>query len=130
MNTFVYDDENGNLTNENGEEHHDFAMEVDDEAYPLGNVTDFAMYTDLKPPEKAAKVVAVKAESSTDIAKDVEGISKKKKAHRKYNPEDKRHFFFLIYEKNMSIRGAAKQLGIPPTTAQSWFKKGEASLEE
>ncbi|KAI8330685.1 hypothetical protein BD560DRAFT_295534, partial [Blakeslea trispora] len=128
MTNFIYDDENGNLTNENGEEHHDFAMEVDDEAYPLGNVTDFAMYTNLKPPEKAAKVVAMKAESSTNIDRNVDGISKK--VYRKYNPEDKSNFFFLIYEKNMSVRGAAKELGIPPTTAQSWFSKGEASLEE
>ncbi|KAI8368095.1 hypothetical protein BD560DRAFT_353295, partial [Blakeslea trispora] len=123
MNTFVCDDGNGNLTNENGEEHHEFAMEVDDEAYPLGDVTDFTMYTDLKPLKKQPKL---------KVAPTLLRMSKGflKQAHRKYNPEDKRHFFFLIYEKNMSIRGAAKQLGIPPTTAQSWFKKGEASWEE
>ncbi|RCI06187.1 hypothetical protein CU098_005236, partial [Rhizopus stolonifer] len=128
--SFVYVDGNGNLTNENGEEHLEFAKEVDDEAYPLGDVTDFAMYTDLKPPEKAVKDVVMKTESNTTnpIAGDVGGISKK--AYRKYKPEDKSNFFHLVYEKNMSVRGAAKQLGIPPTTAQTWFKQGEASLEK
>ncbi|OBZ86093.1 hypothetical protein A0J61_05854 [Choanephora cucurbitarum] len=76
----------GSLMNGNGEEHHDFAME-----------------TDSKLPEKAAKVVAMKTESSTKIVVgDVD---------------------------EMSVKGAAKQLGIPPLTAQMWFKKGDVSLK-
>lgn len=42
-----------------------------------------------------------------------------------YKSDVKNHFFFLLSEKNMSIRAAAKELQIPQSTAQSWQKKAE-----
>lgn len=39
-------------------------------------------------------------------------------------------FYFLVFEKNMSIRGAARELKIPPGTAQTWHTKGVESLEK
>ncbi|OAD75130.1 Homeodomain-like DNA binding domain-containing transcription factor [Phycomyces blakesleeanus NRRL 1555(-)] len=38
-------------------------------------------------------------------------------------------FYFLVFEKNMSIRGAAKELKIPPCTAQTWYTKDQKSIE-
>lgn len=38
-------------------------------------------------------------------------------------------FYFLVFEKNMSIRGAAKEMKIPPCTAQTWYTRGQKSIE-
>jgi hypothetical protein len=47
-------------------------------------------------------------------------LSKKgKRVYRSYKREDKERFFFLIYEKNMGVREAARAFKIPGTTTQS-----------
>lgn len=38
-------------------------------------------------------------------------------------------FYFLVFEKSMSIRGPAKELKIPSGTAQTWYTKGQKSIE-
>jgi transposase len=40
------------------------------------------------------------------------------------------HFFFLVKEKGMSVRGAAKQLNIPSSTAANWEKKSVEAGDE
>lgn len=49
---FMYEDGNGNLRDENGDEAIIIAMEVDEEMYPIEEVTSFGQYMDLKPLEK------------------------------------------------------------------------------
>ncbi|KAI9260125.1 hypothetical protein EDC94DRAFT_611822 [Helicostylum pulchrum] len=49
---FVYEDGNGNLRDENGDEAIIIAMEVYEEMYPNKEVTSFGQYMDLKTPEK------------------------------------------------------------------------------
>lgn len=39
------------------------------------------------------------------------------------------NFYFLLSEKNMSIRGAAKETKIPPGTAQTWYIRKQKSVE-
>lgn len=56
MNTFVHDDGQGNLYNDQGMAVTIVEMKLDEEMYPIETVTDFAMYLDLiKPPEKLEK---------------------------------------------------------------------------
>ncbi|KAI9255967.1 hypothetical protein EDC94DRAFT_661950, partial [Helicostylum pulchrum] len=43
--------------------------------------------------------------------------------YKKYTPQDREKLFNLIREKGMSTRSAALQLGINPSTAQTWAKK-------
>ncbi|KAI8384163.1 hypothetical protein BD560DRAFT_312782, partial [Blakeslea trispora] len=46
----------------------------------------------------------------------------------KYKKEDMGKFYFLVYEKNMSILGAAKELRIPSSTAQTCYTRGRKDL--
>ncbi|KAI8889177.1 hypothetical protein K501DRAFT_164004, partial [Backusella circina FSU 941] len=52
MATIYFDDGNGKLTDENGDEVIEYQMEVDNEEYPLTSITTFTSYLDLKPPAK------------------------------------------------------------------------------
>ncbi|GAA5797847.1 hypothetical protein HPULCUR_003243 [Helicostylum pulchrum] len=79
---FVYKDGNGNLPDENGDEAIIIAMEVVEEMYPIEEATSF-----------------VKLETKQN----------KVPKYKRHNVIDKKRFFFLIYEKGMSIRGAAKE---------------------
>ncbi|KAG1255894.1 hypothetical protein G6F68_010039 [Rhizopus microsporus] len=127
MDSFIHEDGKGNMLDDQGNEVFTVDMEVDDETYPLENVTDLNHYLDLKPPER------VKQEKEKKLSEkpDKNQISEKgKKTYRRYKPEDKEQFFFLIYEKNMDIREAARALKMPETTAQSWYKKESENPEE
>ncbi|CEP08441.1 hypothetical protein, partial, partial [Parasitella parasitica] len=106
-------------------------MEVDDEQYPLTTLTTLATYMDLKPPEKSKKPIANTTEEDESNMKDETNPKKNKSStYRKYKKEDMEKFYFLVLEKGMSIRGAAKELNLPATTAQSWYKRGMESLEK
>jgi hypothetical protein len=52
MSTFIQEDGMGNMYNENGDEFVDIGMDVDEMNFPLGDITNFDQYNDLKPPEK------------------------------------------------------------------------------
>ncbi|KAI9355548.1 hypothetical protein BD770DRAFT_411750 [Pilaira anomala] len=101
MSNFRYYNGDEMYTDENGTEVIEYLMEVDDEQYPLTTLTTLTTYMDLKPPEKSKKPIA----RMKTIPKKKEGMEK---------------FYFLVLEKGMSIRGAAKELNLPGTTAQSW----------
>lgn len=49
---FFHEDGNGNIYDEDGKDNTMLEMEVDDEMYPIENITDYSQYHDLKPPEK------------------------------------------------------------------------------
>lgn len=51
MSQFVYEDGSGNLCDEQGTSVAIIDMEVDNDQYPLANITNFGEYTDLKPPD-------------------------------------------------------------------------------
>ncbi|KAI8877485.1 hypothetical protein K501DRAFT_41512 [Backusella circina FSU 941] len=126
MATIYFDDGSGKLTDENDNEVIEYQMEVDNEEYPLTSITTFSSYLDLKPPEKPKKANKVEETSSKPEAKPEK---KTERTYRKYKKEDMEKFYFLVFEKNMSIRGAAKELKIPPGTAQTWYTKGQKSIE-
>ncbi|KAG2192781.1 hypothetical protein INT46_011692 [Mucor plumbeus] len=111
MSTIYFDDGTGKLTDENGNEVIEYQMEIDNEEYPLISIATFSSYLDLKPPEKLKK--ANKVESSSKS----EAKPKKKTeiSYRKYKKEDLEKFYFLVYEKNMSIRGAANSICVIST---------------
>ncbi|KAI8339816.1 hypothetical protein BD560DRAFT_339385, partial [Blakeslea trispora] len=48
-------DGRGNIYDENKEQVHVFEMEVDEDEYPLKDITNFDKYLDSKPPEKSTK---------------------------------------------------------------------------
>jgi hypothetical protein len=52
MNQFILEDGKGKMFNEDGNEGSVLQMEVDDPSFPLGDVTSFNEYLDLKPPER------------------------------------------------------------------------------
>ncbi|KAI9295837.1 hypothetical protein K502DRAFT_324113 [Neoconidiobolus thromboides FSU 785] len=54
---------------------------------------------------------------------------KSEKAYRRYNLKDMDNFFYLVNEKQMSIRGAARKLDIRPGTANYWYRKGVRGTE-
>lgn len=92
---FVHEDGKGKLFDDEGNEVSVVEMEVDQVNYPLGNVTDFNMYLDLKPPEKQQTAVEeVKKEVPEEASSGMQTESKGHKVYRKYKDEDK--FFFLF----------------------------------
>ena len=100
MSQFVYEDGSGNLYNEQGTSVSIIDMEVDEDQYPLANITNFGEYTDLKPPEKPIKASKIKPK---DV---VEKEEKQKKTYRSYKSDDKAIFFYFVYEKQLSVRAA------------------------
>ncbi|KAI9486310.1 MAG: hypothetical protein EXX96DRAFT_548597 [Benjaminiella poitrasii] len=121
MSNFYYYNGDGMLTDENGKEFVDYQMEVDDEQYPLTSTTTFTSYMDLKPPKKPLKVAKAK-EGSSSINK-AHSKEELDRTYRKYKKEDMNIFYFMVFDKSMSIHGAARELKIPPTTAQTWYQK-------
>ncbi|KAK4517023.1 uncharacterized protein ATC70_000351 [Mucor velutinosus] len=127
MDQFIFEDGNGNLCNEQGESVAVISTEIDNEQYPLANITNFGEYTYLKPPEKPSKTSETDSVEEDDDEK-VDSREIKRKRYRSYKPEDKDKFFFYVYEKQLSIRAACKMVNIPPSTGQNWYKKGVESL--
>ncbi|KAG2231951.1 hypothetical protein INT48_005666 [Thamnidium elegans] len=58
-----------------------------------------------------------------DYEQSVPESVKAKRTYKKYTAQDKENLFHLVKDTSMSTRGAAMQLGINPSTAQSWVKK-------
>ncbi|GAN02893.1 hypothetical protein MAM1_0030c02343 [Mucor ambiguus] len=63
-------------------------------------------YTNLKPPEKPIKKIKEDGLKQEDGAAEPE--QPKRTRYRSYKSEDKTKFFFLVYEKQMSVRAACK----------------------
>ncbi|KAI9477942.1 MAG: hypothetical protein EXX96DRAFT_453051, partial [Benjaminiella poitrasii] len=128
MDQFIHEDGRGKTFNDDGDEVMVLTMEVDDPDYPIENVTSYGDYLDLKPPEKPLKVEreSVKKEEPTR-----EGESEViKKTYRTYKSVDMDRFYFLVNEKGLSVHGAAKQLKMPPSTADYWYKKSLKNTDE
>lgn len=129
MDQFIFEDGSGNLCNEQGDSVAVLAMDVDNEQYPLNGITNFREYLDLKPPEKPIKKSKAKISEDVITTASVEQAGNNKKSYRSYKSEDKTKFFFLVYEKQLSVRAACKTIKIPASTGQNWYKKGVESLE-
>lgn len=127
MDRFIFEDGNRNLCNEQGESVAVISRKIDNEQYPLANITNFGEYTYLKPPEKPSKTSETDSVEEIDDEK-VDSRKIKRKGYRSYKPEDKNKFFFYVYEKQLSICAACKKVNIPPSTGQNWYKKGAESL--
>jgi hypothetical protein len=52
MSQFIIENGKGEMFNENGDKASVLQMEVDDPNFPLGVITNYDEYHDLKPPEK------------------------------------------------------------------------------
>ncbi|CAO3628452.1 unnamed protein product [Mucor hiemalis] len=126
MVTAYFKNGGGKLTDENGDEVIEYQVEVDNEGYALTPITTFTSYLDLKPPEKTKKANKVERTSSKSGAKPEK---KTEGTYRKYKKENMEKFYFLVFEKAMLIRGAARELNIPPGTAQTCYTKGRKSVE-
>ncbi|KAG0173707.1 hypothetical protein DFQ30_007158 [Apophysomyces sp. BC1015] len=57
MTSFIQDDGQGKMVDEDGNVILPIEMEVDEQMYPIENVTNFDQYLDWKPPEKGGKSV-------------------------------------------------------------------------
>ena len=57
-------------------------------------------------------------------------IPEKTKVYKSYKPFEKERLFYLVKEKDTSLRAAALFLQINPRTAQSWMKKDEEDLQD
>ncbi|KAI8364908.1 hypothetical protein BD560DRAFT_311426, partial [Blakeslea trispora] len=90
-------------------------MEVDNEQFPLEDVTNYDNYMDLKPPERLEKLKMVKAKIVAD-----QGHSQRKYA--RHCDEKKERFFHLVYIRGYKVPEAAKELDVPKRTAHYWFK--------
>ncbi|KAL7324660.1 hypothetical protein PS15p_209820 [Mucor circinelloides] len=89
-------------------------MDVDDEAFPLGNITNYNTYVDSKPPEKDLTVVK---DSKIKNEKNETKIE-----YNSYTDKDKARFFLLIYDHGMNPNQAWKAHGhISRTNAYRWY---------
>ncbi|EIE86055.1 hypothetical protein RO3G_10766 [Rhizopus delemar RA 99-880] len=130
MSQFIIENGKGEMFNENGDKISVLQMEVDDPNFPLGDVTNYDEYHDLKPPEKQKvekNETTIKKKKANDLN---ENDASTLTTHRKYKKEDMEYFFYLVNEKGMSIRAAAKKMNIPQSTAWNWHKKGEEALDD
>jgi transposase len=134
MNRVLFEDGKGNLTDEDGVEVSVVDMEVDEIEYPLEDITNYDSYLDLKPPEKPVKVKQEVEQQPYETKVEDEANNKKTRTYRSHKAEVKNYFFYLVHEKNKSIRSAAAELKVPQSTAQSWMKKanqaGDDDFEE
>lgn len=122
MSKFIYDDGSGKLADEEGNEVYEFDMEIDQEMYPIENVTNFDTYLDLKPPEKEKKRI-IKQEINTIETKSAPvGI---RGPYKHYKDAEKEKLFELVYLNGVSVRSAALKLNIKPRTANNWINNFE-----
>ncbi|KAI8339824.1 hypothetical protein BD560DRAFT_458912 [Blakeslea trispora] len=98
-------------------------MEVDNEQFPLEDVTNYDTYMDLKPLERLEKMKIFKAEIVAD-----HGHSQRK--YTRHSDEKKERFFHLVYIRVYKVPEAAKELGVPKHTAHYWFKKEEDAAQK
>jgi len=105
MSTIYFDDGSGKLTDESGNEVIEHQMEVDNEEYPLDLNNHFLFLLGSQTARETKKANKVEETSSKSEAKPEK---KTERTYRKYKKEDMEKFYFLVFEKNISIRGAAK----------------------
>ncbi|RCH79069.1 hypothetical protein CU097_002914, partial [Rhizopus azygosporus] len=98
-------------------------MKVDEEAYPLDDVTNYDLHMDLKPPEKEKR--APKIINKTTVSKDA-SKGHTRKIHRE--DETKEMFFFYVYEKGLAAGKAASLMNIPRKTGYNWLQKDQNKL--
>ncbi|KAG1140373.1 hypothetical protein G6F37_001805 [Rhizopus arrhizus] len=77
-------------------------MEVGSEQFPLGDITDFDTYMDLKPPERGEKAKEVKTKVVVDKSPD-------KRDYTRRSSEKENNFFKIIYEKDYKVPQAAEE---------------------
>ncbi|CEP16997.1 hypothetical protein [Parasitella parasitica] len=123
MTTFLFENGDGKVVDEHGNEVHVYQMEIDNEQYPLEQLTSYDQYLDLKPPEKATIMKIEEREEESAVEENAE--NRITTTYRSYKDSEKEKFFYYLYEKGMSIRGAAAELKIPKSTAYEWKKKFE-----
>ncbi|KAG2207392.1 hypothetical protein INT47_006867 [Mucor saturninus] len=95
------------------DEHGNEAVEmgVDDEAFPLGNITNYNAYVDTKPPER--------------------DLSVPKTQYNDYTDKDKARFFILIYDHGMNPNQAWKAHGhISRSTAYRWYAEDQRKVHK
>lgn len=90
MTTFLYENGDGKVFDEHGNETCVYQMEIDNEQYPLEQLTNYDQYVDLKPPEKTTRM---KTEDPEDQTTD-EKTLKKSGQHRFYKDFENEAFFF------------------------------------
>ncbi|KAI8875235.1 hypothetical protein K501DRAFT_203050, partial [Backusella circina FSU 941] len=90
---------------------------------PLGDITNYDSYMDLKPPERQSKMECVNSNNIIEIK-----INKNTK--NRYSNEKKHDFFELIYNRGCTVPEASKKLNIARRTAYDWFKKDQDELVE
>ncbi|CEG84661.1 hypothetical protein RMATCC62417_18430 [Rhizopus microsporus] len=106
MATFLYENGDGKVFDEHGKETQVYEMEIDNGQYPLERLTTYDQYIDLKPPEKT---IRIKIEEPEEEMTDRQTLG-----HR-----------IASREYRLSLRKAAAELKIPPSTVQGWKKKFE-----
>ncbi|KAI8639450.1 hypothetical protein BD408DRAFT_404940 [Parasitella parasitica] len=109
-----FEDGRGNTMDEDGLE--PVQMEVDEEAYPLDNITTYDSHLDLKPPEKKIQAKVKKL----DRAPSNPNGSNVKKIHRGDDVKDM--FFYYVYEKGLTAGKAASVMNVPRRTGYNWLK--------
>ncbi|KAI8640029.1 hypothetical protein BD408DRAFT_348856 [Parasitella parasitica] len=87
MDNIVYEDGQGNLYNDRSMEVAVLEMEVDQEMYPIETVTNFAMYHELKLPEKPKN----KTQKQQDTGN----------TYKNYKDSEKEQLFALVYERGI-----------------------------
>ncbi|GAA5815419.1 hypothetical protein MFLAVUS_008927 [Mucor flavus] len=114
-----YLDGKGNVVDEDGLE--PVRMEIDEEAYPLDDITNYDSHIDLKPAEKKVKPKAVKKTAVSSAGKpDIKNV------HR--GNDTKEMFFFYIYEKGLTAGKAASLMNIPRRTGYNWLQQDQSIL--
>ncbi|KAG1438745.1 hypothetical protein G6F46_014373 [Rhizopus delemar] len=108
MSQFIIENGKGEMFNENGDKISVLQMEVDDPNFPLGDVTNYDEYHDLKPPEKQKvekNETTIKKKKANDLN---ENDASTLTTHRKYKKEDMEYFFYLVNEKALLGTGTKK----------------------
>ncbi|KAI9470779.1 MAG: hypothetical protein EXX96DRAFT_491119, partial [Benjaminiella poitrasii] len=83
-------------------------MEVDSEQFPLGDITDFDTYIDLKPSRRGENVKEIKIETAVD---------KSPNKRKRHSSEKKNDFFKLIYEKDYKVPQVVEESKVFKRTA-------------
>lgn len=104
--------------------HESVQMEVNEEAYPLDNITNFYTYSKLKPPEKVVKSKFVRDEGPSPI--NLCEVNPKKHC----GGDVKELFFFQVYEKGLTVVNTAELLGITFRFAYNWHDKNQLEIQK
>ncbi|RCI05991.1 hypothetical protein CU098_013384 [Rhizopus stolonifer] len=125
MDRILFEDGNGNLMDEEGTEVSVIEMEVDVEEFSLGEITNYDIYIDLKPPEKPVKIKHEENDTASEEEKKIikQGITD-------YTNPMSKIFFYLVYEKGSGIRVAAKELKVSQSSAQIWMSKAKQAGDD